>query len=252
MNLDGKIALVTGGSSGIGLATAALLQTAGAKVIVVGNDADRLRAAAGTLGSGAWPIKADLRRLADIDQMIAEVRERCARLDILFANAGLGRAAPLEAVTEAEIDEQWAVNFKGLFFTVQKSVPLMGKGASIVLTTSFLNAVGTPGLSILSATKAAVRSLARTLGAELAPRGIRVNAVSPGPISTPFASKLGLSPQELKAMAEAVESQVPLQRFGEPDEVARAALFLAGPDSAFVTGTELVVDGGLSQFYAAD
>jgi NAD(P)-dependent dehydrogenase (short-subunit alcohol dehydrogenase family) len=151
-------------------------------------------------------------------------------------------------VTEAQIDEQFAVNFKGLFFTIQKAVPLMDTGASIVLTTSFLNAVGTPGLSILSATKAAVRSLALTLGAELAPRGIRINAVSPGPISTPFAGKMGLSPQDLKAMAETIEAQVPLQRFGESEEVARAAMFLAGPDSSFVTGTELVVDGGLSQF----
>ena len=173
--------------------------------------------------------------------------DRYGRLDILFANAGLGRVAPLDAVTEEQIDDQFGLNFKGLFFTVQKAVPLMPKGSSIVLTTSFLNEVGTPGLSILSATKAAVRSLARTLGAELAPRGIRINAVSPGPISTPFASKLGLNPQELKAMAEGVEAQVPLQRFGEPDKVAKAVLFLASSDSSFVTGAELVVDGGLSQ-----
>jgi len=150
-------------------------------------------------------------------------------------------------VTEAQIDEQFGLNFKGLFFTVQKAARLMEKGGSIVLTTSFLNAVGAPGLSILSATKAAVRSLARTLGAELAPRGIRVNAVSPGAISTPFHGKMGLSPDELKAAAEGIEAQVPLQRFGEAEEVARAALFLAGPDSTYVTGTELVVDGGLTQ-----
>jgi NAD(P)-dependent dehydrogenase (short-subunit alcohol dehydrogenase family) len=175
------------------------------------------------------------------------VRGRHGRLDILFANAGLGRAAPLEAVTEEQIDEQFGINFKALFLTVQKASPLLGQGSSIVLTTSFLNAVGSPGLSILSATKAAVRSLARTLGAELAPRGIRVNAVSPGPISTPFAGKLGLGGRELEAMAEGVQAQVPLRRFGEAEEVARAALFLASSDSSFVTGTELVVDGGLSQ-----
>jgi NAD(P)-dependent dehydrogenase (short-subunit alcohol dehydrogenase family) len=248
MKLNGKIALVTGGTSGIGLATAALFRSEGAQVVVVGNDPDRLETAAAALGENGFALQADLRRSADIDRLIATVRERYGRIDILFANAGLGRAAPLEAVTETQIDEQFTVNFKGLFFIIQKAVPLMDKGASIVLTTSFLNAVGTPGLSILSATKAAVRSLARTLGAELAPRGIRVNAVSPGPISTPFAGKLGLSPQDLKAMAETVEAQVPLRRFGEAEEVARAALFLAGPDSSFVTGTELVVDGGLSQF----
>jgi NAD(P)-dependent dehydrogenase (short-subunit alcohol dehydrogenase family) len=248
MRLNGKIALVTGGTSGIGLATAALFLSEGAQVVVVGNDPERLKTAAAALGESGLALQADLRRSTDIDRLIDTVRKRYGRLDILFANAGLGRAAPLEAVTEAQIDEQFTVNFKGLFFTVQKSVPLMEKGASIVLTTSFLNTVGTPGLSILSATKAAVRSLARTLGAELAPRGIRVNAVSPGPISTPFAGKLGLSDQDLKAMAETVEAQVPLQRFGESEEVACAALFLAGPDSSFVTGTELVVDGGLSQF----
>jgi len=174
------------------------------------------------------------------------VRERYGRLDILFANAGLGRAAPLEAVTEAQFDEQFAVNFKGLFFTVQKAVPLMDKGASIVLTTSFLNAVGAPGLSILSATKAAVRSLARTLGAELAPRGIRVNAVSPGPIDTPFHSKLGLAEKALAEVAAGIETQVPLRRFGKADEIAKTALFLASEDSSFMTGAEVVVDGGLS------
>jgi NAD(P)-dependent dehydrogenase (short-subunit alcohol dehydrogenase family) len=247
MKLNGKIALVTGGTSGIGLAAAALFRAEGAQVVVVGNDRDRLASAASMIGPDTLALGADLRQPAEIGRVIEAIRERFGRLDIVFANAGLGLAAPLEAVTEANIDEQFAVNFKGLFFTVQKAVPLMGKGGSVVLTTSFLNAVGVPGLSILSATKAAVRSLARSLGAELAPRGIRVNAVSPGPTSTPFAGKMGLSQAELKAMAEGVEAQVPLQRFGEAEEVARAALFLASPDSSYVTGAELVVDGGLSQ-----
>jgi NAD(P)-dependent dehydrogenase (short-subunit alcohol dehydrogenase family) len=247
--LNGKIALITGGSSGIGLAAAALFRSEGANVIIVGSNQERLataKAAAG-LTDQDLAVQVDLRRQAEIDRLVDQLRARYGRIDILYANAGLGRAAPLEAVTEGQIDEQFGVNFKGVFFTVQKVVPLMGKGSSIVLTTSFLNTKGTPGLSILSATKAAVRSLARSLAAELASRGIRVNAVSPGPISTPFASKIGLSEQELKVMAEAVEAQVPLQRFGEAAEVARAALFLAGPDGSFTTGTELVVDGGLSQ-----
>ncbi|CAO3424663.1 SDR family oxidoreductase [Azospirillum endophyticum] len=247
MKLEGKIALVTGGTSGIGLATADLFVREGAQVVVVGTDRARLDAAVARLGVRGMAVQADLRRSGEVDRVIEAVRERHGRLDVLFANAGLGRAAPLEAVTEEQIDEQFGVNFKGLFLTVQKAAPLLGQGGSIVLTTSFLNAVGTPGLSILSATKAAVRSLARTLGAELAPRGIRVNAVSPGPISTPFASKMGLGDQDLTAMAESVEAQVPLQRFGEADEVARAALFLASSESSFITGTELVVDGGLSQ-----
>jgi NAD(P)-dependent dehydrogenase (short-subunit alcohol dehydrogenase family) len=247
MKLNGKVAVVTGGTSGIGLAAARLFQAEGAKVVVVGSDPDRLRAAALAVGEDALAIRADLRRLSDIHRIADTVRQRFDRIDVLFANAGLGRAAALEAVTEAEIDEQLAVNFKGVFFTVQKAVPLMGEGASIVLTTSFLNAGGAPGLSVLSATKAAVRSLARSFAAELAPRGIRVNAISPGPIATPFASKLGLGEDALKEMANAIQAQVPLHRFGDVEEVARAALFLASHDSSFVTGTELVVDGGLSQ-----
>jgi NAD(P)-dependent dehydrogenase (short-subunit alcohol dehydrogenase family) len=247
MKLNGKIALVTGGTSGIGLAAAELFLKEGAKVAIVGSDRGRLDEAAASLGADVLALQADLRHPAEIDAVIEAVRKHHGRLDILFANAGKGLAAPLDAVTEAQIDEQFDLNFKGLFFTVQKSVPLMDKGGSIVLTTSFLNAVGAPGLSILSATKAAVRSLARTLGAELAPRGIRVNAVSPGAISTPFHGKMGLGPDELKAAAEGIEAQVPLQRFGEAEEVARAALFLAGPDSIYVTGTELIVDGGLTQ-----
>lgn len=247
MRLNDKIVLVTGGTSGIGLAAADLFRREGGKVIVVGTNPERLKSAEAQLGAGSLAIAANLRRSAEIDHVIAVVRERYGRIDVLFANAGLGRAAPLEAVTEADLDEQFEVNFKGLFLTIQKAVPLIGHGGSIVLTTSFLNTKGTPGLSILSATKAAVRSLARTLGAELAPWGIRINAVSPGPISTPFASKLGLGEQALKAFAEGVEGQVPLQRFGEAEEVARAALFLASDDSSYMTGTEIVVDGGLSQ-----
>jgi NAD(P)-dependent dehydrogenase (short-subunit alcohol dehydrogenase family) len=150
-------------------------------------------------------------------------------------------------VTEEQIDEQFSVNFKGVFLTVQKAAPILTKGSSVVLTTSFLNVVGAPGLSILSASKAAVRSLARSLAAELAPRGIRVNAVSPGPISAPFHGKLGLSDQALTEAASGIEAKVPLHRFGTADEVAKAVLFLASDASSFVTGSELVVDGGLTQ-----
>jgi NAD(P)-dependent dehydrogenase (short-subunit alcohol dehydrogenase family) len=248
MKLNNKIVLVTGGTSGIGLAAVTLFRREGARVVVIGTDRERLKQVETQLGKDGLAMAANLRRPGEIDRVIEAVQDRYGRVDVLFANAGLGRAAPLEAVTEADLDEQFEVNFKGLFLTVQKAVPLIARGGSIVLTTSFLNTKGTPGLSILSATKAAVRSLARTLGAELAPRGIRINAVSPGPISTPFASKMGLSEQELKAFAEGVEGQVPLQRFGEADEVARAALFLASEDSSYVTGIEIVVDGGLSQF----
>jgi NAD(P)-dependent dehydrogenase (short-subunit alcohol dehydrogenase family) len=247
MRLSNKVALITGGTSGIGLEAARLFHSEGARVIVTGADQARLDAASRELGSNVLALRADLRRLDQLDKVFDEIQRRFGRLDILFANAGVGLAAALDAITEEQIDEQFAVNFKGIFFAVQKAAPLLARGGSVVLTTSFLNAVGTPGLSILSATKAAVRSLARSLGAELAPRGIRVNAVSPGPTSTPFHSKLGLSADQLKEAAAGVEAQVPLHRFGEPNEIAKAALFLASDDASFMTGSEVVVDGGLSQ-----
>jgi NAD(P)-dependent dehydrogenase (short-subunit alcohol dehydrogenase family) len=247
MKLDGKVALITGGTSGIGRAAAGLFRDEGARVVAVGLDQDRLEQTRRELGPEATVLRADLRDVGEIDELIRTLRASFGTLDVLFANAGKGTAAPLEAVTEEQVDEQFSVNFKGVFFTVQKAAPILAKGGSVVLTTSFLDAVGTPGLSVLSATKAAVRSLARSLAAELAPRGIRVNAVSPGPISTPFHGKLGLSDADLDSAAAAVEARVPLQRFGEADEVAKAALFLASADASFITGAELVVDGGLTQ-----
>jgi NAD(P)-dependent dehydrogenase (short-subunit alcohol dehydrogenase family) len=247
MKLTNKVALVTGGTTGIGLAIAKRFRDEGARVIVTGLNPQRLGDATRELGPDVLVLPVDLRHRDEAVALIETIRERYERLDILVANAGVGLAAPLEAVTEEQIDEQFSVNVKGVFFAVQSAVPLLSNGGSIVLTTSFLNAKGTPGLSILSATKAAVRSFARSLGAELALRNIRVNAVSPGPISTPFHSKLGLSEAQLEEMAAAIEAQIPLRRFGQADEIAAAALFLASSDSSFMTGAELVADGGLSQ-----
>ncbi|MFK3797166.1 SDR family oxidoreductase [Pseudomonas sp. NPDC088444] len=247
-NFDSKIVLITGGTSGIGLETARQFIAQGAQVIVTGVTAQRLDEARKELGEKALVLAADLRHPESLDAVISEITQRFGRLDVVFANAGAGTASPLEDVTAAQINEQFALNFNGAFFTVQKSAPLLSKGASVILTTSFLNAVGTPGLSILSATKAAIRSLARTLGAELAPRGIRVNAVSPGPIATPFHSKLGLPEAQLKEVAAGIEASIPLGRFGEAGEVAKAVLFLASDQASFITGDEIVVDGGLSQF----
>jgi NAD(P)-dependent dehydrogenase (short-subunit alcohol dehydrogenase family) len=247
MKLKNKVALVTGGTSGIGFATAKLFRDEGARVIVTGINPARLEQASRQLGSDVLVLRADVRVRNDIEDVVATIRQKFEHLDILFTNAGIGHAASLEAVTEEQVHEQFSINFKGTFFAVQKAAPILSNGGSIVLTTSFLNAVGTPGLSILSATKAAVRSLARSLGAELAPRGIRVNALSPGPINTPFHGKLGLSEKDLKDVAASVKAQVPLGRFGEADEIAKAALFLASDDSSFMTGAELVIDGGLSQ-----
>lgn len=248
MNTSTKVALVTGGTTGIGLAIAKVLRNQGITVIATGVDEARLAEAAKELGDSASVVKADLRQRAQLDHLFQGIEAKHGRIDMLFANAGVGTATPFESVSEEEINRQLDINFKGVFFTVQKAASLMKEGGSIVLTTSFLNMVGTPGFSVLSATKAAVRSLARTLGAELASRKIRVNAVSPGPISTPFFGKIGLSEQQLNAMASDIETKVPMGRFGEAEEVAKVAVFLASDDASFVTGSELVVDGGLTQF----
>jgi len=237
MKLKNKVALITGGTSGIGLEAAKLFQKEGATIIVTGTTQSRLDEAAQILGDSAIALKVDSRDPAQIDRAIVDIVESHGRIDIVFANAGAGQAAPLEAVTPEQIEAQFSLNFNGVFFTIQKAAPHLPKGGAIVVTTSFLNEPGTPGLSILSATKAALRSLV----------GIRINAVSPGPIATPFHTKLGLSDKELADAGAAIEAAVPLKRFGEAQEVARAALFLASEDASFVTGTEVVVDGGLTQ-----
>jgi len=247
MKLSNKIVLVTGGTSGIGLEAAKLFREEGATVIIVGHDPARLQSVAGQFGDSVTVLAGDVSKHDAVESMIKQISEKFGRIDVLFANAGMGLASPLEAVTEDQIDRQFDVNFKGVFFAIQKAAPLLAKGGSIIVTTSFLNEVGAPGLSILSATKAAVRSLVRSLAQECAPRGIRVNAVSPGLIGTPFHGKLGLSEEQLNESASAIMNRVPLHRFGEAAEIAKAALFLASDDSSFMTGSELVVDGGLTQ-----
>lgn len=248
MKLKNKIAFVTGGTSGIGLETARLFQAEGAQVVLVGSNEQRLDAAGKELGGTALLVRADIRKVADIEHAVEKARSKFGRIDVLFANAGATTVAQLEAVTEAYVAENVALNFSGTFFSIQKVAPLMPKGGSIIVTTSFLNTIGYPGLSILAATKAAARSLVRTLGAELASRGIRVNALSPGAIATPFYSKIGLPENVLSDVASSITQKVGLNRFGEAAELARAALFLACDDSSYSTGTEMVVDGGLTQF----
>jgi NAD(P)-dependent dehydrogenase (short-subunit alcohol dehydrogenase family) len=248
MKLKSKVAFITGGTSGIGLETAKLFRSEGASVVIVGSNAARLQAAGNELGGEALPVLADVRKVADITQAVEETRARFGRIDIVFANAGAGRVAPLEAVTPEYVEDNVALNFSGVFFTIQKSAPLIPKGGSVIVNTSFLNTIGMPSLSILAATKAAARSLVRSLGAELAPRGIRVNALSPGAISTPFYEKIGLSESDLSEVAAQLQKRIALGRFGDAAELARAALYLASDDSSYTTGTELVVDGGLTQF----
>jgi NAD(P)-dependent dehydrogenase (short-subunit alcohol dehydrogenase family) len=248
MKLKNKVAFVTGGTSGIGLETAKLFQAEGANVVLVGSNDDRLRTAGKELNGDALLVRADIRKVADIERAVEATRKQFGRIDIVFANAGATTVARLEAVTEEYVAQNVALNFTGTFFTIQKTAPIISKGGSIIVTTSFLNTIGFPGMSILAATKAATRSLVRTLGAELAPRGIRVNAVSPGATATPFYSKIGLPDATLSAVAASITEKVALKRFGETVELAKTVLFLASDDSSYTTGTELVVDGGLTQF----
>ena len=248
MKLKNKVVFVTGGTSGIGLESARLFRAEGAQVAIVGSHAERLAAAGKELGDDVLLVSADLRKVDDIEHAVQQTVARFGHLDVVFANAGASTVAPLEAVTPEYFQHNVALNFAGTFFTIQKTAPHIRQGGSIVVTTSFLNEVGRPGLSVLAATKAAARSLVRTLGAELAPRGIRVNAVSPGAIATPFYSKIGLPEEQLSAIAAGLQDAVALKRFGDPVELARAVLYLASDDASYVTGTELVVDGGLTAF----
>src|ERR1700736_2591368 len=215
MKLKDKVAFITGGTSGIGLETAKLFLTEGAKVVVVGSNKERLETAGIELNGETLLVQADVRKVADIERAVEQSRSKFGHIDIVFANAGASTVAPLEAVTPQYLEDNVALNFSGTFFTIQKTAPMIPKGGSIIVTTSFLNVVGKPGLSILAAMKAAARSLVRTLGAELAPRGIRVNAISPGAISTPFYGKMGLSEAQLSQVAASLKEKIALKRFGE-------------------------------------
>ena len=248
MKLKDKIAFITGGTSGIGLESAKLFQSEGAKVVILGSNKQRLEAAGMELTGEPLLVQADVRKVADIERAVEQTRAKFGHIDIVFANAGASTVAPLEAVTPQYLEDNLALNFMGTFFTIQKTASLIPKGGSIIVTTSFLDVIGKPGLSVLAATKAAARSLVRTLGAELAPRGIRVNAVSPGAISTPFYRKMGLSETQLSAVASDLQSKIALQRFGDTRELANAVLFLASDEASYITGIELSVDGGLTQF----
>jgi NAD(P)-dependent dehydrogenase (short-subunit alcohol dehydrogenase family) len=225
-----KVAVVTGGNSGIGLAAAKMLKAEGAKVVIVGRDSTTLDATA-----------------AEFDRMYTEIAERAGKIDFLFANAGIYKAMPLAETTEAFFDEQVNINFKGLFFTVQKALRHLNDGAAIVLTSSVVNGKGWPDASVYSATKAAVRSLARSFSAELLPRGIRVNAISPGATFTPIFGRLGLSDSEMKATADGILNMIPMRRFATPEDIAHGVLYLGSPEAAYVVGAELTIDGGMGQ-----
>ena len=243
--VSGKIAVVTGGNSGIGLAAAKLLAEEGASVVITGRRQDGLDAAVADIGRNVLAVKSDVADLAELDKLFNLVKDRFGRIDILFANAGVAEPAPFSATTEAQFDRQFDINVKGLFFTVQKALPLIADGSSIILNSSVANTLGMEGFSVYSATKAAVRSFARTWTAELKQRGIRVNVISPGPIETPIFDKMGLSKDQVQEFGDNIAGLVPLGRFGQPDEIAKAVLFLASSDSSYVAGVDLYVDGGM-------
>jgi NAD(P)-dependent dehydrogenase (short-subunit alcohol dehydrogenase family) len=239
--LEGKVAVVTGGNSGIGLATAKLFAAEGAYVFITGRRQAELDSAVKAIGENVIGVQGDVTRLDDLDRLYSTVKAQKGRIDVLFANAGITELAFLGEITEERFDRMFNTNVKGLLFTVQKAIPLMTDRASIILNASTAASVGNPASSVYSATKAAVRSFARTWILDLKEPKIRVNAISPGPTNTPILDGIN---EQIKT---SVVAKVPLGRFGTPDEIAAAALFLASDDSSFVTGTELFVDGGTAQ-----
>lgn len=244
--LQNKVAVITGGTTGIGLATAKLYRAEGAEVVVTGRDPATLEAARKEL-PGSLVFAADQSSLADIDALVAEVKKRHGGVDVLFVNAGIAQFRPFSDVDEAFFDRMIDVNLKGAFFTVQRFSSVLRKGASVLLNTSVVDEKGMATTSVYAASKAGLRSLARTLSSELLPRGIRVNAVSPGPIKTPIMAKMGMPADAVAALEQQLIAGVPMKRLGSAEEVARVALFLASSDSSFVLGSEIAVDGGLTQ-----
>ena len=247
MKLTNKIAVITGGNSGIGLATAHEFKQQGARVVIIGRNSNAVSKAVAELGDDTLGVTADVSSVADLDRAFTEVRDKVGRVDILFANAGIGRFAPVGETTEALFDEITNTNFKGVYFSILRALPLMPDGGSIVLTSTVAVHFGLPGASIYAAGKAALNSLAKTLAIELADRRIRVNVISPGPIMTPIFGKMGMDQETQNQVAAGLLSGIPLKRFGTSEEIARIVTFLASDDAAFITGQELVADGGMSQ-----
>jgi NAD(P)-dependent dehydrogenase (short-subunit alcohol dehydrogenase family) len=245
--LEGKIALVTGGNSGIGLATAKRFVDEGAYVFVTGRRIDELSAAVKEIGKNVTGIQGDVSKLADLDRLFAQIKQQKGRLDIVFANAGVAKYARLGTITEELFDHIFNINVKGLLFTVQKALPLLPDGASIILNASIVGSKGLATNSVYSATKAAIRSFARTWTTDLKDRHIRVNAVSPGSIDTRGLSDLLASSEAGEQRRKMISQMTPLGRVGTPDEIAKAVVFLASDDSSYVTGIELFVDGGFAQ-----
>jgi NAD(P)-dependent dehydrogenase (short-subunit alcohol dehydrogenase family) len=244
---EGKIAVITGGNSGIGLATAQRLANEGAYVFITGRRQSELDAAVKRIGKNVTAVQGDVANLADLDRLYATVKQQKGRIDILFANAGLGEFAPLGSITEAHYDKTFDVNVKGVLFTVQKALPLLVDGGSVILNASIVSIKGMAAFSVYSATKAALRSFARSWTVDLKDRKIRVNVVSPGPIETPAIDRLGQIVGDTAQLKAGLISGVPMGRMGTSDEIAKAVSFLASDDASFITGIELFVDGGMAQ-----
>jgi NAD(P)-dependent dehydrogenase (short-subunit alcohol dehydrogenase family) len=245
--LDGKTAIVTGGTSGIGLATAERFAAEGAHVYVTGRRQDALDAAVARIGHNATGVRGDVANLADLDRLYETIRSRGRGLDVLFANASVVELVPLEQVTEEHFDTLFGINVRGTLFTVQKALPLLNDGASVILNGSTNVDVGAEALGVYAATKAATRSFSRTWANELKGRGIRVNTITPGPTDTPGLSGLAADPEQAAGLRQHLAAQVPLGRLGRPEEIAAAVTFLASEQSSFITGSSLYVDGGLNQ-----
>lgn len=243
--LQNKTALITGGNSGIGLATAKEFIEQGAKVIITGRNKKALDEAKQELGDNAYTLLSDTSNMADVSKLQEQVKAIFPHLDILFINAGVAKMAPFETVTEALYDETFDINVKGAYFTIQQLLPLFNDGGSIILNTSINSHIGMANTTLYAASKGALITLARTLSTELLPRRIRVNAISPGPVRTPLYDKFGLEKEHADAVKEGIAAQVPIGRFGTPQEIARIATFFASEDSSFVIGAELIADGGM-------
>lgn len=243
-NLDGKVAVVTGGNSGIGYATAKDLKSKGANVVITGRSKERVDNAASDLGVSG--LVADVSKLSEIDRLVDSVKEQFGGVDILFVNAGVFFPTPIGQIDEEVYDQTIDINFKGAVFTIEKFLPILNEGASIINLSSVNAYTGMPNTAIYAASKAAMNSYTRTAATELAPKNIRVNAVNPGPVATPIFGKTGMPEDQLNGFAQAMQQRVPLKRFGEADEIAKLVTFLASDDASYITGSEFNIDGGIN------
>ena len=245
--LTNKVAVITGGSSGIGFAAAKEFIANGAKVVIFARSRESLTRSVSELGTNSYAVAGDITQPEDLQRLFEETNKLFGKIDVLLINAALAKLSPISDTTEEFFHQMVDVNFKGGFFTLQKAIPYLNKNASVIVMTSWLSSIGFAGSSLLSASKAALRSLVRVASAELLDKGIRVNAISPGAIGTPLWSKIGLTEEVLRAAGEAITKQIPIKRWGQPEEIAKAILFLASEDSSYILGNELTVDGGLRQ-----